>query len=247
MAHNLKLLPTIKPSFQPSFKALFYYQPESPQLGFTDLISRSSSGKAISPSHYDKEFVVATTKKTYKALNPLDIGKSTCNAFGSNLENSYNAKLHNYVIISILKSINSTVPICNSKQYRTEFCNSKCIPSDFSDIDPTKISLSNSAFLYFLVLNCSLIINSQDLKNVRSVNMSNNQIVFNLSTSGTQVTIEFPVLSEHEKNSELAVMGKENIDLINLLNPTERYHPHPPQMKNPPGGGGVMAKRKPKS
>ena len=32
-------------------------------MGFTDLISRSPSGKAITPSHYDEEFVVATTKK----------------------------------------------------------------------------------------------------------------------------------------------------------------------------------------
>ena len=34
-------------------------------MGFTDLISRSLSGKAISPSHYDEEFVVATTKEKY--------------------------------------------------------------------------------------------------------------------------------------------------------------------------------------
>ena len=32
-------------------------------MGFTDLISRSHSGNAIPPSHYDEEFVVATTKK----------------------------------------------------------------------------------------------------------------------------------------------------------------------------------------
>ena len=31
--------------------------------GFTDLISRIPSGKAIPPSHYDEEFVVATVKK----------------------------------------------------------------------------------------------------------------------------------------------------------------------------------------
>ena len=32
-------------------------------MGFNDLISRTPSGKAIPPSHYDKEFIVATTKK----------------------------------------------------------------------------------------------------------------------------------------------------------------------------------------
>ena len=41
-------------------------------MGFTDLISITPSGKAIPPSHYDKEFVVATTKKIHNALNPLD-------------------------------------------------------------------------------------------------------------------------------------------------------------------------------
>ena len=34
---------------------------------------------------------------------------------------------------------------------------------------------------------------------VNIVNMSNDQIVFNPSTSRIQVTVEFPILSEHEK------------------------------------------------
>ena len=88
-------------------------------------------------------------KKNYKALNPLNNGKSICNAIGSNLENSDYAKLRNYMINSVLKSIYSIVPICNLKHYRTEFGNSKRIPSDFLNIDSTKFSLSNSAFLFF--------------------------------------------------------------------------------------------------
>ena len=52
-------------------------------MGFTDLISRSPPQKAIPPSHYDEEFVVKTTKKIYKALNPLDNEKSLCNSISS--------------------------------------------------------------------------------------------------------------------------------------------------------------------
>ena len=33
---------------------------------------------------------------------------------------------------------------------------------------------------------------------------------------------------------QLAIIAKKNIDLDNLLNPTERYHPQPPLLENPP-------------
>ena len=33
---------------------------------------------------------------------------------------------------------------------------------------------------------------------------------------------------------QLAIIAKENIDIENLLNPTERYHPPPPTLENPP-------------
>ena len=153
-------------------------------MGFTDLTSRSPSGKAISPSNYDEEFVVATTKKIYNALNPLDNDNSLCNSICSKSENSNYTRLREHVIITALNVISSSNQICNQKHHRTELCKSKCIPSDFSNTDPTKILLSNSAFIYFLILNCSLIINPTDLKIIKSVNMSNNQIVLNSSTSG---------------------------------------------------------------
>ena len=35
---------------------------------------------------------------------------------------------------------------------------------------------------------------------------------------------------------QLAVIAKENIVIDNLLNPTERYDPPPPQLENPPEG-----------
>ena len=33
---------------------------------------------------------------------------------------------------------------------------------------------------------------------------------------------------------QLAIIAKENIDIENLLNPSERYHPLPPTLENPP-------------
>ena len=64
-------------------------------MGFTDLILRFSSGKAISPSHYEEEFVIATTKKIYNALNPLDSDNSLCNSIKSKSENSNYTGLRN--------------------------------------------------------------------------------------------------------------------------------------------------------
>ena len=42
-------------------------------MGLTDLISKSFSGKTVSPSHYDKEFVVVTIKKHTKHTKRITI------------------------------------------------------------------------------------------------------------------------------------------------------------------------------
>ena len=34
----------------------------------------------------------------------------------------------------------------------------------------------------------------------------------------------------------LAIIAKENIDIENLLNPSERHHPQPPNLENPTDG-----------
>ena len=115
-------------------------------MGFTDLISRIPSGKAIPISHYDEEFVVANINKINKSINSSEKQRITCLAIGSNLENSDYAKLCNYLIASVLKLINSTLPICSSNHNRTEFCTSNCIPTDYSNTNPIIISISNSAF-----------------------------------------------------------------------------------------------------
>ena len=86
-------------------------------MGFTDLISRTPSGKAIPPSHYDKKLVVATTKKLYNALNLLDNEFSLNNSINSISENSQHTKLGNHVIITALNIVNSSISICNQKHY----------------------------------------------------------------------------------------------------------------------------------
>ena len=35
---------------------------------------------------------------------------------------------------------------------------------------------------------------------------------------------------------QLAIIAKENIDIENLLNPSERHHPQPPNLENPTNG-----------
>ena len=126
-------------------------------MGFTDLISRIPSGKALPISHYDKEFVVANFNKINKSIIPSENQRITCSAIGSNLENSDYAKLRNYLIASVLKLINLTFPICSFNHNRTEFCTSNCIPTDYSKTNSLIISISNSALFYFLILNCRLI------------------------------------------------------------------------------------------
>ena len=118
-------------------------------MGFTDLISKIPSGKALPISHYDKEFLVANINKINKSINRSEKHKNTCSAIGSNLENSDYAKLRNYLIASVLKLIKSTFPICSFNHNRTEFCTSNCIPTDYSNTNQIIISISDSAFFYF--------------------------------------------------------------------------------------------------
>ena len=161
---NLKSFLTIKPFFQhfhltTEVKHIIIVQLDGSiftikhlagkHMGFTDLISRIPSGKAIRASHYDEEFVVATFIKINEAIYATDNRKMNFNSIGSNLENSSLARLRNYLIASVVRFINSTVPICNLKPNTTEFYNSKCIPSDFSSINSNiKNFFIKFSFLY---------------------------------------------------------------------------------------------------
>ena len=136
-------------------------------MGFTDLISKIPSGKGLPMSHYDEEFVVAHNNKINKSINPSEKQRTTCSAIGSNLENSDYAKLRNYLIASVLKLINLSFPIFSSNHNRTKVCTSNCFPTDYSNVNPITISISNSAFFYFLILNFRLINSPVDNKNCR--------------------------------------------------------------------------------
>ena len=56
-------------------------------MGFTDLICRIPSGKALPIFHYDQEFVVANLNRITKSINPSEKQRITCSAIGLNLEN----------------------------------------------------------------------------------------------------------------------------------------------------------------
>ena len=147
-------------------------------MGLTDLISRIPAGKALPPSHYDEEFVVANIDKIKKSINLSDKQRMTCCYwFKSGKFRLHNYKipkrLHNYLLASVLKLINSTFPICSTNHNRTEFCTSKCIPSDCSNTNSLIISISNSAFLYSSILYCSIINSASDKKIVITVNIEN--------------------------------------------------------------------------
>ena len=166
-------------------------------MGFTDLISRISSGNALPIYNYDEEFVVANIKKNNKSIIPSEKQRITCSAIGSNLENSDYALLRNYLIAAVLKFINSTSPVCSFNHKRTEFCTSNCIPTDYSKTNTLIISISNSAFLYFLIRNCRIINSPIDKKIVDTVNMNNKNIVIDPTTSGISVDLDYPLLPDH--------------------------------------------------
>ena len=191
-------------------------------MGFTDLISRIPSGKALPTSHYDEEFVVANINKINKSLNPSEKLRNTCSAIGHNLENSDYVLLRNYLIAAVLKLINSSFPICSFNHRRTEFCTSNCIPTDYSNTNTLIISISNSAFLYFLILNRSLINSPVDKKIVDTVNMNNKNIVINPTTSGISVDLEFKLLPNHinlvKKYRENLKLPDRPLDLNILFN-----------------------------
>ena len=107
-------------------------------------------------------------------------------------------KLRIYLLASVIKLINSTFPIFSSNHYRAEFCTSNCIPAAYSNTSSLIISISNPAFFYFLTLNCRLIYLSVDRNTVYTVNMENNIIVINPSTSGISISLDFPSLKDYQ-------------------------------------------------
>ena len=107
-------------------------------MGFTDLLSRLPSGKALPTSHYDSELVVATVQKIVENLsvnsdckknnckkndlsNPVDVNTISnldCNnPMGGKKELSLS--IQRTFFSNILNYVNDTIRICNSNHSRS--------------------------------------------------------------------------------------------------------------------------------
>ena len=111
-------------------------------MGFTDLLSRLLSEKALPISHYDNEFVVATVKKIVYNLsvninckknnctknelyNPVDVNTIT-NLDHNNPMGGKKLTLHiqRSFFANILNYVNDTIRVCNSNDSCSESCTS---------------------------------------------------------------------------------------------------------------------------
>ena len=123
-------------------------------FGFTDLLSRLPSRKALPTSHYDSEFVVATVKKIVENFsvkihckknnckknelyNPVDVNTISnldCNnPMGGKKE--LTLSIQRSFFSNILSYVNDTIRICNSNHSRSESCTSGCVPLNLSKFD----------------------------------------------------------------------------------------------------------------
>ena len=135
------------------------------EMGFTDLLSRLPSGKALPTSHYDSEFVVATVQnivenlsvnsdckknncKKNEVYNPLDVNTISnldCNnPMGGKKDLS--ESIQRSFFSSILNYVNDTIRICNSNHSRSESCTSGCVPLKLSKFDFNYFHLSDKTF-----------------------------------------------------------------------------------------------------
>ena len=153
-------------------------------MGFTDLLSRLPSGKALPTSNYDSELVVATVKKNVENLSVnIDRKKNYCkknelynlvdvttisnldcnNPMGGkkeltlSIQRSFFSKILNYV--------NDTIRICNSNHSRSESCTSGCVPLNLSKFDFIYFYLSGKTFLFFLAQSLLSVIQSISSEN----------------------------------------------------------------------------------
>ena len=139
------------------------------EMGFTDLLSRLPSGKALPTSHYDSEFVVATVQKIVENLSVnSDCKNNNCKKNElynlvdvytiSNLDCSnpmsgkkeLSLSIHRSFFSNILNYVNDTVRICNYNHSRSESCTNGCVPLNLSKFDFNYYYLSDKTFLFFL-------------------------------------------------------------------------------------------------
>ena len=99
-------------------------------MSSTDLFLRIPSAKALPISQYDEEFEVAKISKINESINLSEKQRKTCSALVQSLEFFGYEKLRNYLIVSVIKLINSTFSICSSNHNKTDFCTLICISTD---------------------------------------------------------------------------------------------------------------------
>ena len=148
-------------------------------VGFTNFLSRLTSGKAISPSYYDEEFIVASIDKILNNLSNRDsfyrvninsvdnpsVAVNTNTFVDSNIpwgvENSsepighdsyssFLATFNHEIIAAIISSIAQFKQICAISHIRSENCSSNCLPLDNSNFNCRSITSIDKVLLYFL-------------------------------------------------------------------------------------------------
>ena len=138
-------------------------------MGFTYLLSRLPSGKALPASHYDSDFVVAAVQEIvenlsvnsdckknnckknelYKQVDANTISNLDCNnLMGGKKELSLS--IQRSFFSSILNYVNDTVRICNSNHSRSESCTSGCVPLNYQNLNSIVFIYQIKYFYFFL-------------------------------------------------------------------------------------------------
>ena len=182
-------------------------------MGFTDLLSRLPSGKALPTSHYDSEFVVATVQKIKENLSvnndckknnckknevyyPLDVNTISnldCNnPMGGKKDLSQS--IQRSFFSNILNYVNDTIRICNSNHSRSESCTSGCVPLNLSKFDLNYFYLSDIFFLFFLAQSVLLFnqsLNSDQEKQLQEFITSVNLLKISLRAEKKGIFLNF--------------------------------------------------------
>ena len=158
-------------------------------MGFTDLLSRLPSGKALPIYHYEDEFVVASIDKIQNILlnkqyskivtvNTVDRpavavntnarvttmpsgNENSSNVIDQNWLNSSLALLNLKIIAAIISCIAQSIKICHNHNSRTKNCTTNCLPVDNSKFNFKSITCTDKFLLHFLLVNRQFIPSSK--------------------------------------------------------------------------------------
>ena len=150
-------------------------------MGFTYLLSRLPSAKALPISHYDNEFVVASIDKIQKILlnkqhskivtvNTVDRpavavntysrvitipsgNKNSSDVIGQNQLNSSLALFNLKIIAAIISCIAWSIKLCHKNHTRTGNCTSICQPVDNSKFNFKSFTFAEKVLLHFRLEN----------------------------------------------------------------------------------------------